>query len=464
MNNKGKVVSVRGHIVEVEFNDSPKIHDVLLLEDHPEVIFVVRTSAGTNTFYCYCLTDTSLVHRGSVLINTDESLKIAVGEEILGRIIDIFNKTHDRKEPLSKDVKKKEINVSNISLENTIIPDQILETGIKAIDFFSPILKGGKAGLFGGAGVGKTILLTEIIHNIVVLHKEKSVSVFAGIGERSREGQELYETLEESGVLSQVSLIYGTMGENPAVRFYTAMAAITVAEHFRDDEKKDVLFFVDNVYRFAQAGYELATLMNSIPSEGGYQATLLSEMSALQERLHSSKNAQLTSIETIYVPSDDLTDNGVQAVFPHLDASVVLSRQIYQEDRLPAVDLLNSSSSGLDEDIVGKEHYDAVLAAQALLKKSMSLERIVSLVGENELSPDDRTDYRRAKVLKNYMTQNFFVTESQTGKKGDFVPVENTVKDVRAIVDGKYDEIPPENFLYLGDLSSLKTKVKPANE
>jgi len=323
---------------------------------------------------------------------------------------------------------------------------------VHSIDFFAPILQGGKVGLFGGAGVGKTILLTEIIHNIVVLSKSESTCVFTGVGERIREGQELYESLRDSQVLPQVASIYGQMGENSAIRFRTAFAGVTMAEYFRDISKKNVLFFIDNIFRFAQAGYELSTLTNSIPSEGGYQSTLISEMADFHERLVSTESGKLTTIETIFVPSDDMTDQAVQSIFPYLDSMVVLSRQVYQEGRFPSIDLLSSTSSGLTVEIVGEDHERAVREAQSILKKSVALERIVSLVGESELSADDQIIYKRAKIIKNYMTQNFFVAQSQTGKKGDYIPVGQTVKDMIEIIDGKYDDRKPEEFLYIGGI------------
>lgn len=318
------------------------------------------------------------------------------------------------------------------------------------------MVKGGKIGLFGGAGVGKTVLLTEIIHNVVVLHKGKGVSVFAGVGERIREGHELFETLSAKDVLSSISLVLGTMGENPAVRFLTGFTAVALAEYFRDSLKKDVLFFIDNVFRFAQAGNELSVLMNTIPSEDGYQATLTSEMASFHERLVSSRNNSVTSIEAIYVPNDDILDQGVQAIFPYLDSSAVLSRSIYQEGLLPAIDLLSSTSSSLNPGVVGELHYEVALKALSLLKQATALNRIVSLVGESELSPSDQLIYQRAKKLRNFMTQNFFVTENQTGKKGVYVPRLTAVEDVNDLIDGKYDAITDDKFSYIGSLKDLK--------
>lgn len=451
----GKITSIKDQIIEVEFEENaPKIHDILVLKEDENIKMEVYASSTKTTFFCLLLTPIKKIYRGADVINTNSPLKIPVGPEILGRVMDIFGLPQDGRGEI-KTKEKAPIFAEELNFDQILVPKEILETGIKVIDFFAPILKGGKVGLFGGAGVGKTILLTEIIHNVVILNKNKSISVFTGIGERAREGQELHESLEKSGVLSQISLIFGQMGENPAIRFRTAAAGITLAEYFRDKLNKDVLFFIDNIFRFAQAGYELSTLMNTIPSEGGYQATLSSEMAGVHERLTSTKDGTITTIETVYIPSDDITDYGVQSVFPYLDSTVVLSRAIYQEVRFPAVDSLASTSAALNVDTVGEKHYKTLVSTQNLLKSAVSLERIVSLVGESELSVDDQKIYNRAKIIKSYMTQNFFVTEPQTGKKGHYVHLSDTVEDIINILDGKYDDVPPDTFLYIGSIKDL---------
>lgn len=455
----GIIISVLGQIVEVRFGSTamPKMHDVLYLEDDNAVRMEVYTSASNNSYYCLLLSTSPKLHRGKKVVNTNRPIMIPVGPQTLGRAIDIFGRVFDGKGALQKPEMMPIFN-DGIEFDEAITPVEILETGIKAIDFFTPILKGGKVGLFGGAGVGKTVLLTEIIHNIVVLHNDESVSVFSGVGERIREGNELYETLEESKVLPSVALIFGQMAENPAVRFRTAFAGATMAEYFRDKMQKNVLFFVDNVFRFAQAGYELATDMYAIPGEGGYQATLYSEMGHLHERLVSTGSGSITAIEAVYVPSDDITDNGVQAVFPYLDSNVVLSRDIYQEGRFPAINLLSSTSAALNTDIVGQKHYKTYLGAQSILKKATELERIVSLIGESELSAQDQVIYKRYKLLQNYMTQNFFVMEAQTGHKGDYIKREETIADVERILNGDFDAIDPQKLLFIGTLATLDTK------
>lgn len=464
---KGKIIAVKGQIVEVEFlSNPPRIHDVLQAENVEHGFMEVYASSGPSTFFCLVLGSPRKFIKGHPVINTGSPLKVPVGKGILGRVIDIFGDPQDGNGPL-KQVHNLPIHNKEVVFDQVVTSANVLETGIKAIDFFAPILKGGKVGVFGGAGVGKTILLTEIIHNVVILSQEaskgkwrkdakESLAIFAGVGERLREGQELYETLKTSEVLDKVALIYGQMAENPAIRFRTGLAAVAMAEHFRDHEGKDVLFFIDNVFRFAQAGYELGALMNTIPGEGGYQATLSSDMAAFHERLTSTSKGSITSLEAIYVPSDDLTDPGVQSVFLYLDSTIVLSRNIYQEGRFPAMDLLSSSSSALNPEVVGEDHYETFLKAQALLKKANSLDRIVSLIGESELSSSDQVTYRRARLLKNYMTQNFFATKNQTSREGQYVSIKDTVADVKAIIEGKYDDAAPESMLFIGSIKGRK--------
>ncbi len=460
----GKVISIKGQIIEVEFlGDKPRIHDVLYYQEDPFIRMEVYTSSSPNSFFCLAITHAVKLHHGSVVISSGQPIKIPVGKELLGRVINTLGVAQDNQGNITTKEYRPIIS-QDITYANVQIPKEILETGIKVVDFFTPIIRGGKVGLFGGAGVGKTVIISEIIHNLVILAPEKNVSVFTGVGERTREGEELYATLQESKVMQGVSLIYGSMGENPAVRFRTAFTGVTLAEYYRDVLGKDVLFFIDNIFRFAQSGYELATLMNTIPSEGGYQATLASEMGSFHERLVSSEKNSITTFEAIYVPADDLTDSGVQAIFPYLDSGLILSRAVYQEGRYPAIDILASNSSALNPDIVGEEHYQTALDAQTLLKKSVALDRIVSLIGESELSADDQVVYKRSKFLKNYMTQNFTVVETQTEKKGTYVKVSDTIKDVRAILDGEYDSLTPEDFLYIGTLKDVEDKLQKAKK
>jgi len=452
----GKVIGISGAIVEVEFlTKKPKMNDLLVLRDNPDIKMQVYRSASTSSFYCIALGDLTYLSRGSVVYNTGEQLQTVVGEAALGRVMNIFGDPKDGKGPINSDQKRAIFNVppSHESIESSI---EILETGIKVVDLFAPLIKGGKTGLFGGSGVGKTVLLTEILHNIINKDKEKNVSVFCGVGERTREGHELVLELEKRGVLPYVSLLFGAMGESPSVRFLTAHAAATVAEYFRDEKSKNVLFFIDNMFRFAQAGNELSLLMNTIPSEGGYQATLSSEMATVHERLVTTKGSFVTTIEAIYLPADDILDQGVQSIYDYLNSSIVLSRDIYQEGRFPAIDIVSSGSSALNPEIVSPLHYYVSVQAQSLLKKSDSLERIVSLVGEAELSDEDRITYQRVKKLKNFMTQSFYSTAEQTGRPGVYVPAVTTVQDVKDLIDGKYDDISEDKFMNIGSASELR--------
>jgi len=455
MSERGVIISIVGQIVEVAFEGyAPKIHSILRLEMQPNVLFEVYSSADPSSFYCLLYNHTPFLCRGMTVVDTGQPLMIPVGNATLGKVVNAFGQPLDASEPL-ENTETRPVLTFKSQTEKVSVPSKILETGIKALDFFAPILKGGKVGLFGGAGVGKTMLLTEIMHNILILHKTSQKAVFAGVGERAREGHELIEVLRLNEVLPFVSMVYGQMGENPTIRFRTALAAVTLAEYFRDSGHEDILFFVDNIFRYAQAGYELATMMRGIPSEGGYQATLVSEMAAFHERLVSTEKSSITSIEAVYVPADDLTDSGVQAIFPYLDSIVVLSRAVYQEGRIPAVDFLSSTSSALTPDIAGEDHCTCVIRAQSNLKKAASLERIVSLVGERELSADDQKVYKRAQLIKNYMTQPFYVAYSQTFRAGVSVPLNIVVSNMNDILDGKYDDTPAETFRYIGSLRDL---------
>ena len=453
----GTIVAINDNVVEVEFLEKkPKLHDVLYLTDNKDLILEVADSASSRSVYAIAFFPITHLKRGMKVTNTHRSLSIPVGHEIFGRVVDTFGSPVDNLGEI-KTKYKREIYSSPPQYVYTKRKREILQLGIKVIDLFAPMLKGGKLGILGGAGVGKTLLLTEIMHNVVVQNKQQNgVSVFAGVGERTREGQELRIALEAGNVLASVATIYGAMGENSAIRFLAGYAGVALAEHLRDVEKKDVLFFIDNVFRFAQAGNEMAMLMDTIPSEDGYQPNLDAEMGDFHERLVSNQNGQIHTVEAIYVPNDDITDQGVQSIFPYLDAIVILSRDVYQQGLLPAVDILSSGySKALNPDVVGEKHYSTYLKAQNLLKRAVSLERIVSLVGQAELSVEDRIAYNRAKKIINFMTQNFFTAEKQTGKKGQFISVETTVNDVSDILNGIYDNVSEEKFLYIGSAEEI---------
>jgi F-type H+-transporting ATPase subunit beta len=452
----GEIVSIKGQVVEVEFpKTKPVVHDILVVVDKPDSELEVYSSSDEDTFYCLALGSTKGMYRGAKVANTQSQLLFPVGQDVLGRVMDISGEPLDGKGEI-KDVEKVPIHGTADRKVDLDTKQELLETGIKVLDLFSPLLRGGKIGLFGGAGVGKTILLAEVLHNIVGKEKKNSLSVFAGVGERSREGLELYESLMESGVMDSSSLIFGPMGENPAVRFLSAFSAATLAEHFRDKMKKDVLFFIDNVYRFAQAGNEISTMTSTLPSEDGYQATLGSEMAKFHERLVSTSSGSISTIEAIYVPADDLLDTGVQSIFPYLDSVIVLSRTLYQEGILPAIDILASTSASLHPNVVGDLHYETVVKAKSILKQAESLERIVSLVGESELSGEDQVVYKRARKVKYFVTQSFFVTEQMRGKKGSYVPLKSAIEDLSGIIEGKYDHIPEEKFKFIGSVSEIE--------
>ncbi|OGC45439.1 F0F1 ATP synthase subunit beta [candidate division WWE3 bacterium RBG_19FT_COMBO_34_6] len=451
-----RVIGVKGFVVEIEFmgDEKPKLNDILILSDNQNVKLQVFRSSSKNSFYCLCLSNIEEVYRGAKVINTKKPLYVPVGEGVLSRVIDIFGNAVDGRGKIKSDIY---LPIYKDSPSYTQVPQhlELMETGIKIIDLFAPILKGGKTGLFGGSGVGKTVLLSEILHNIIGKDREHNVSVFCGIGERTREGHELFYDLEANGVLDGVALIYGAMGENPSMRFLTGSGGATMAEYFRD-QGKDVLVFIDNIYRYAQAGNELSLLMDTIPSEDGYQATLASEMGSIHERLISTTQSAITSIEAVYVPADDLLDQAVQTVFKYLDSSVVLSRDVYMQGRYPAIDILASGSSAINPETVSELQYKVVLDAQALLKKADQLERIVSLVGEAELSEDDRILYQRANKLRNFMTQNFTVVQGQTGMPGVYVPRDKSVEGVKRIMDGEFDGVSEDKFMFIGTVDDIK--------
>lgn len=457
----GYISAVHNEVVEIECTgDLPAIHDVLRLQgDVHSRLEVYMSSPTPNSFYCLVLRENVPLRRGEAVIYTHQRLHIPTGKAVIGRAINLFGEALDGKPlPLSSEDHIPLFKHKKRALEEIVVPQEIIETGIKVIDFFAPVLRGGKVGLFGGAGLGKTVLLTELIHNIVIQSNQeshkKTMSVFTAVGERSREAQELLATLQEAGVMKDTVLMVAQMGEKPALRFRTALAGAAIAESCRDDFGKEVLFFMDNVYRYNQAGYELSTLMNTIPSEDGYQSTLPSEIADLHERLTSTTKGNITAIEAIYMPSDDASDLSVQSTFPYLNTIVVLSREIYQQGRLPAVDILQSMSSALTPEFAGEEHYQANLESKALLEEAAKVERLVALVGASELTPENKEVYTRSMLLKNYMTQNFSVVALQTGKEGTHTTRLETVKDVRRILSGEFDEVDPDKFLRLGNLGT----------
>lgn len=447
----GTIIRVQGQVVEVNFGRFvPVVYELLTTQvDGTSVYLLVFTSSADGRVFCLSLTETYVLYRGLKVVSNGTIITFPVGNALLGRVVNAFGEPLDKKGTIATE-KHWPMQPLAIDISAAMVPTKILETGIKVIDFFTPMALGGKMGLFGGAGVGKTVLLTELLRNVVAGSGGKALSVFAGVGERSREGLELWQALEQSGVFNSTSLIFGQMGENSAVRFLSAQGALTLAEYYRDEMKRNVLFFIDNIFRFAQAGNELSTLMRVIPSEDGYQPTLESEMAGFQERIMSTKNGFMSAIEAIYVPADDLVDLAVQAVYPFLDSTVILSRDVYQQGIMPAVDVLASASSWLNPTMVGQAHFQAAVMAKHHLEEAVALERVASLMGEAELSQADRTTLNRARKIKNYMTQNFFVTSNQRGVEGSTVPIAQTVQDVTNIMNGAYDDISEDNFLYIG--------------
>lgn len=453
---QGTITSVNGQIATVEIEDDifPELFEILISPADSSVILEVFSQSEFSIFV-QILSSPDKLFRGMKVIGTGSNLKIPVGAAVLGRVVDLFGSPKDKGKPIITD-KLAPIYSKAPSLNIVRSTYQVLETGIKAIDFLTPIQKGGKIGFIGGAGVGKTILLTELMHNITGSQSKNIYSVFAGVGERIREGQELYQRLQESGVLSKTVLVLGQMNENAAIRFRVALAAAAQAEYFRDQLKSDVLFFIDNMFRYVQAGAEVATLLGTIPSEQAYQATLQTEVSTLEDRLIPTVSGSITSFQNVYVPADEISDAGVVAVMSLLDNAIVLSRSVAQKGIYPPIDLFQSSSSTVSKSFLGEVHFKALTEFQKLLENYNKLSHIVAIVGEEELSPENRILYNRTKKIINYLTQPFFMTEKQTGKKGVYVPRETTVKDITMILSGSLDNIPAEKFMYIGSLQDAK--------
>lgn len=451
----GRVRGVLGQIVRVECDGAyrPPLRELLTAPENADVRLEAYSYEGTHTLYCLLLSETDSVERDLKIVSTGSRITVPVGPAVLGRVIDLYGEAIDGQGPVDRITERTIYKDYGETVGGQIVrPHEIQETGIKTIDFFVPLMKGGKMALVGGAGVGKTTLQEEILRNVV--YDGSGVSVFAGIGERIREGHDLWLSLNEHNVIDRTALVFGHINKNAAVRALTSATAATLVEHFRDVEKQDVLFFVDNVFRFLQAGSELSTLLGQLPSEFGYQPTLQSEIAEFENRLYSTEDASVTSVQTVYVPADEFGNPAVAATMPHMDAVAILNRDLTYEGRYPAVDPFRSSSTALSPRIVGEEHYSAATEAVEVLNQYKQLSRIVSIVGEEELSEKNRQRYQRAQKLLNYMTQSFIITEVETGRKGVKVPREMVVRDVRAILDGKLDQIPADKFFYIGDLVS----------
>lgn len=462
----GTVREVRGQVacITCEGEYIPEPGELLCAAGEPKVRLEAHSYRSDYELDALLLTHASGVTRHTGVEATGGHITIPAGGDVLGRVIDLFGEARDGKGEIAGHGKRRPIYASAEprSSDGTERNVTLMETGIKAIDFFTPLPRGGKLGIVGGAGVGKTVLMTELLHNIS--SDEDAAAVFAGIGERIREGHELWQRLAESGLLDKTAMILGNNNENAAVRLRTAQAAATLAESLRDDNDRDVLFFVDNVFRFAQAGSELSTLLEEIPSEFGYQPTLESDLARFQNRLTGSDDRTITAVETVYVPADEMSDPAVANVFPFLSSAVLLSRDALQQGRLPAIDPFNSRSSYTDEEVIGTDHYNALTSATALLNEYQRLERMVSIVGEEEITPENRTKYRRAQQILYYITQPFHVAEVHTAHAGVSVSREDTVKDIAAIVDGAYDHVEPENFRFIGTIADAGVEATQSKE
>lgn len=462
---EGLITKVIGPVVDVEFpsGDLPNIYTALnMFQDNgTKIVAEVQQMLGSNKVRTVAMSSTDGLRRGMKVINTNEPIKIPVGNAILGRILNVVGDAVDNAGPIQTDT------YLPIHRESPKLVDQntdieILETGIKAIDLLQPYQKGGKIGLFGGAGVGKTVLIQELIHNIAMAHN--GVSVFGGVGERTREGNDLWNEFKESGVLDKVGLIYGQMNEPPGARMRVGLSALTAAEYFRDYSKQDVLLFIDNIFRFTQAGSEVSALLGRMPSAVGYQPTLATEMGELQERITSTKDGSITSVQAIYVPADDLTDPAPATTFSHLDASTVLSRNIASLGIYPAVDPLESSSRALDPNIVGEEHYETTRKVLEILQKYKDLQDIIAILGMDELSEEDKETVNRARKIQKFLSQPFFVAEQFSGIQGKYVKVADTIKGFKEIIEGKHDDLPEQAFYMVGTIEEAVEKAKTIAE
>ena len=456
---KGQIVQVTGPVVDVEFNDElPKLREALETEvDGGRVYMEVAQQVGDNTVRCIMLSASEGLSKGMTVEADGKAISVPVGEKCLGRLFNVTGDTIDNLGEI-EGAERWQIHRDPPSFENQSGEVEILETGIKVIDLLTPYAKGGKIGLFGGAGVGKTVLIQELITNVA--NKHGGYSIFTGVGERSREGNDLWNEMKGSGVIDKTALVFGQMNEPPGARMRVAESGLTMAEYFRDVEKRDVLLFIDNIFRFVQAGSEVSALLGRMPSAVGYQPTLANEMGALQERIASTKDGSITSVQAIYVPADDLTDPAPATTFAHLDATTVLSRKIAEKGIYPAVDPLESNSRILEADVVGEEHYEVARRVQEYLQRYKELQDIIAILGMEELADEDRLIIYRARKIEKYLSQPFHVAEMFTGLKGIYVPVEETVRGFEAIISGDLDNVPEMAFFNVGTVDDVLEKAK----
>ena len=455
----GKVIQVIGPVLDIQFKDGelPDLLNAIEIDNHGQKLVVeVAQLTGDNVARCIAMSSTDGLVRGTEAVDTGESIKVPVGDQCLGRVFNLLGEPVDNK-PAPTPEAYWPIHRPAPSYEEQQSTTEILETGIKVVDLICPYAKGGKIGLFGGAGVGKTVLIQELIYNIATAHN--GYSVFTGVGERTREGNDLYGEMRESGVLSKTALVYGQMNEPPGARMRVAETGLTMAEYFRDEQHQNVLLFIDNIFRFTQAGSEVSALLGRMPSAVGYQPTLATEMGELQERIASTKNGSVTSVQAVYVPADDLTDPAPATTFAHLDATTVLSRKIVEQGIYPAVDPLESSSRILEADVVGEEHYEVANKVIAILQKYKELQDIIAILGMEELSDEDKATVMRARKIQRFLSQPFFVAETFTGIPGKYVPLKETIRGFKMIIDGEMDAYPESAFFNVGTIDDVIAKA-----
>ncbi len=458
--NIGKVISIIGPVIDIKFEDGnlPNLLNAIeITSDGRKVTVEVAQHIGDDVVRCIAMSSTDGLVRGMDAVDTGKGINVPVGECTLGRIFNLLGEPVDN-QPAPENPERWEIHRPAPGYDEQASTTEILETGIKVVDLICPYAKGGKIGLFGGAGVGKTVLIMELINNVAKQHG--GLSVFSGVGERTREGNDLYNEMKESGVINKTALVYGQMNEPPGARMRVALSGLTMAEYFRDREGQDVLLFIDNIFRFTQAGSEVSALLGRMPSAVGYQPTLATEMGALQERITSTKKGSITSVQAVYVPADDLTDPAPATTFAHLDATTVLSRQIASQGIYPAVDPLDSTSRILAPDVVGIEHYETARAVQRILQRYNELQDIIAIMGMDELSEEDKLTVSRARKVQRFLSQPFSVAEQFTGMQGKYVPVKETIRGFKEIIEGKHDDLPESAFLFVGTIDEAVAKAK----
>ncbi len=456
----GKVIQVTGPVLDIRFAEGelPELNNAIeLMVDGRKLVAEVAQQIGDEVVRCIAMSSTDGLARGIEAVDTGAPISVPVGEECLGRVFNLLGEPVDN-QPAPEAAQRWSIHRPAPSFEEQVPAQEIFETGIKVVDLICPYAKGGKIGLFGGAGVGKTVLIMELIHNVATAHG--GISVFTGVGERTREGNDLYGEMKDSGVLDKTALVYGQMNEPPGARMRVGLSGLTMAEYFRDVKNQDVLLFIDNIFRFTQAGSEVSALLGRMPSAVGYQPTLATEMGALQERITSTKKGSITSVQAVYVPADDLTDPAPATTFTHLDATTVLSRDIASRGIYPAVDPLDSTSRILSPEIVGQEHYDVARGVQMVLQRYRELQDIIAIMGMDELSDDDKNAVYRARKIQNFLSQSFSVAEQFTGIPGTYVPLKETIRGFKMILDGECDDLPESAFLMAGTIDDVFRKAE----